>query len=167
MWSRPSAFVVWALVAGSLVFWGLRLLARPDAVPREALPVSLAQAVRGDLTRLFPAPVRQEEQPAEQPGLASRLRVLGVVAPRIGPSGAQPDAGVVLISLDGRPPRAVRMGERIDRREELVVQSIEQTRVVVGTANGGQITLSLPPLPPPAVGSLPPPEPLIEGVPLR
>jgi general secretion pathway protein C len=163
MLSRVSAFVVWAVVAASLAFWGLRLLARSADVPGDALPVSMGHAVRGDLARLFPAPVK-ETTVAEQPALASRMKLIGVVAPpRENPTA---ESGIALISLDGKPPRAVRVGQRVDRREDIVVQSIAQTRVVVGPAAGnGQATLTLAGMPAPSVGSLPPAERLIEPPP--
>ena len=39
MLARLTAFVVWALVAATAVFWGLRLLVRPQAAPAYAVAV--------------------------------------------------------------------------------------------------------------------------------
>ena len=54
MLARLSAFVLWALVAATAVFWGLRLLVRAPAAPAYAVAVGDAAAVHGDLARLLP-----------------------------------------------------------------------------------------------------------------
>lgn len=147
MASRISAFVVWAVVALSAAFWGLRLFAQSQPVPAQALPVSLEQAVRGDILRLFPAP---PEQAVLEPALASRFQLLGVIAPREAADGV----GVALISMDGKPPKAYRVGSRIEG--QLVLQSVTQRGAAIGPAGGGAAAqLSAPSLPPPATGSLP------------
>jgi general secretion pathway protein C len=47
--------VVWALVAGSALFWGLKLASRPLPVPAQALVAEPGAALRGDLSRLLGA----------------------------------------------------------------------------------------------------------------
>ena len=149
MVSRFTAFLVWAAVAASVAFWGLRLLARPTAAPAQTLPVSLEQATRGDILRLFPAPLKSAVA-ALEPALVSRFKLVGVIAPREG-SGAD---GVALIAVDGKPPRAYHVGSRLDR--DLVLQSVNQRGASVGPANGPSAgTLSAPTLPPPSTGMLP------------
>ncbi|WP_374592208.1 hypothetical protein [Aquabacterium sp.] len=149
MVSRLTAFLVWAAVAASVAFWGLRLLARPTAAPAQTLPVSLEQAARGDILRLFPAPLKSAVA-AIEPALVSRFKLLGVIAPREG-SGAD---GVALIAVDGKPPRAYHVGSRLDR--DLVLQFVNQRGASVGPANGPAAgMLSAPTLPPPSTGVLP------------
>lgn len=167
MVARICAFFVWAFVAGSLAFWGMRLVPRSAGVPANAVPVSLEQAVRGDIQRLFPvAPKANEATAAAQPQLASRFRVLGLVAANgsILPGNAGPQAsGVVLISSDNKPPVAVRVGRPINRGEDLVVLSVARTGVGIGPAAGPVLaTLAVPALPMAATGSLPPPPQLID-----
>lgn len=160
MVSRICAFLVWACVAVSLAFWGLRLLARPSPVPALAVPVSVEHAVRGDILKLFPSAAKA--QAAAQPAMASRFRVLGVVA--ASPTSDTRDGGVALISVDGRPPVAVHIGQRINRHEDLVVLAISRTSVGIGPA-GGEVaaTLTLPGLAAAAQGSLPAPASLIDA----
>lgn len=157
MVSRICAFLVWAFVAASLAFWGLRLLSGRTPVPAHAVSVSMEQAARGDILRLFPEAPKPVA--AAQPALASRFKVVGAVAP----NGSNSNDGVALISVDGRPPVAVRIGRRISRSEDLVVQSVTRTGINIGP-EGGEVaaTLPMPALPAPAMGTLPPPERLVD-----
>jgi general secretion pathway protein C len=67
MLARLSAFVIWALVAATAVFWGLRLFVRAPAAPTYTVPVGDAAAVRGDLARLLgTAPVAAPSAVATQ-----------------------------------------------------------------------------------------------------
>lgn len=155
MVSRLTAFLVWAAVAASVAFWGLRLLAQPRSAPAQTLPVSLEQATRGDILRLFPSPVQSA---AVEPALLSRFRLVGVIAPH----ASSATDGVALIAVDGKPPRAYHVGSRLDR--ELVLQSVNQRGASIGPANGPSAgTLSAPTLPPPSTGVLPSARALIDG----
>jgi general secretion pathway protein C len=151
MTARLSAFFVWAVLAATAVFWALRLGNVSPVAPAHTVPVSGVSLPRGDLTRLFgaePAPAAAAE--AAVPDLSSRFRLIGVVAPR-----AAGGPGIALISVDGKPPRAFRAGAVIDG--DLVLQAIEPRGVALGPRGAGsQARLELPPLPPPATGSLPP-----------
>ena len=116
--ARLSAFVIWALVAAGLVFWGYRLLGAADgACPPTCRPSPRALALRGDLTRLLgAAPAPQSVAPAPV-AESSRFRLLGVLAP-VAASGAagQSTAGVALIAVDGKPARAYAVGVAARRR---------------------------------------------------
>ena len=48
MASRLFALLVWAAVAASLAFWGLRWIARPAGVPYNASSVTLDGGAHGD-----------------------------------------------------------------------------------------------------------------------
>jgi general secretion pathway protein C len=155
MASRIFALLIWAAVAASLAYWGLRWLAQPTGVPANATPVSLDSGAQGDLHRLLAGPAKAASGPAQNPteasALASRLKLLGLVAPRL---NGGPD-GVALLAIDGKPPRAVRVGGVVDG--QLVLQSLTQRSAAIGPADGpAVVTLDLPLLPPPATGSLPP-----------
>lgn len=151
MAARVSAFIVWALVAAGVAFWGLRIFVRPAPVPGHATPVSTTQTARGDVARVFSDP--QVEAPvAAQPALASRFKLIGVMAPK---PGERP-GGVALIAVDDKPPRAFMVGAQLDTN--LVLQTVSMRSAAIGSPQGGQpaVVLELPPLPPPATGTLPP-----------
>lgn len=153
MVSRLSAFVIWALVAGTAVFWSLRLLASPLQAPAHTTAVSTAQVARGDLHRLLGAPDRESVAAAAVPDAASRFKLVGVVA--AGREAARENVGVALLSVDGKPARAVRVGAPVDGEWRL--QAVATRAVTLaGPAGGGVITLELPPRPAPATGQLPP-----------
>lgn len=150
MLSRLSAFVIWAAVAASLVFWGLRLLGRSDPPPAQATLVSPAAALKGDVARVLGAePVaatRAEAGP--EPVVDARFRLIGVVAPR---SAAARDQGVALIAFDGKPPKAFRVGSTVDG--EWVLQSVHARGASLGPrGQAAQLALELPALPPPSAG---------------
>lgn len=150
--ARLSAFIVWALVAASAVFWGLRLFVRAPAAPAHTLAVGTDTAsARVDLTRLLGAPPADAIAAApQQPAIASRFQLLGVMAPR------QPgEHGLALISVDGKMPRAYRVGAAVD--SDLVLQQVSLRTASIGPLRGAAaVVLELPPLPPPTTGSLPP-----------
>lgn len=105
------AFVVWLLLGGSVAFWGLRLMARPLPMPEAAVSAVEARPVQADLGRLLG--VSASETSAEPEMAAStRLRLLGVVAPR-NPRSADSGEGVALIEVDG-VARTVRVGATVD-----------------------------------------------------
>lgn len=154
MASRIAALLIWAAVAASLAHWGLRWLAPPTGVPHNAASVTLETGVRGDIQRLLTGPVRTEgpqANPSAASALASRIKVLGVMAPAPGQS-----AGVALLSIDGKPPRAIRVGGVIDG--DMVLQDLSQRSARIGPQDGTNfLTIDLPGLPPAATGTLPPP----------
>lgn len=148
--ARLSAFVIWALVAASATFWGLRLLVRTPAAPLHAVSVADAPAARGDLTRLLGAPPVVANAAVSAPELSARFRLTGVMAPK--PPGTH---GVALIAVDGKQPRAFRVGTRVDG--ELVLQSVSLRSAAIGPVQGSPaVVLELPPLAAPATGTLAP-----------
>lgn len=156
MLARLSAFVIWALVAATAVFWGLRLFVRAPAAPAYAVPVGDAVAARGDLTRLLgSAPVAAPAVVAT-PAASARFRLLGIVAPKYAAAGAVPAGhGVALIAVDGKMPKAYAVGARLD--DDLVLQSVSLRTVSIASSKPGAPTIMLE-LPPPAVaatGTLP------------
>ncbi len=157
MLARLSAFVIWALVAATAVFWGLRLFVRAPVAPAYAVPVGDTAAVRGDLTRLLgSAPVAAAPAAAAAPQAASRFKLLGIVAPKVASTGASTSArGVALIAVDGKMAKAYPVGARVDN--DLVLQSVSLRTVSIGSTTQGEptITLELPPLAAAATGTLP------------
>jgi general secretion pathway protein C len=151
MSARLAAFVTWALVAATTVYWGLKLFVTPPAAPPHAGAVAAAP-LRGDLARVFGAPPADEGPAAVvPPPEASRFQLIGVAAPRAGTTGP----GVALIAVDGKPPRPYRVGALVDGDWHL--QTISARGVSLGPTGGTPaVQLELPLLPPPATGSLPP-----------
>lgn len=151
MVARLSAFVLWALVAATAVFWALRLFVTSPAAPAYVVPVGEVTAVRGDLTRLLgSAPVATTAAVAA-PEAASRFRLLGIMAPKGASSTSQ---GVALIAVDGKMAKAYPVGAQLDAN--LVLQSVSLRTVSIGSGQGTPaITLELPPLAAPATGKLP------------
>ncbi len=150
MQARLTAFLVWLLVGGSVVFWGLRLFAKPLTMPASALPVGAGGAPRADLGRLLGATAAQATSPEAAP--STRLRLLGVVAPR-NARAAEAGEGVALIEVDG-VARTVRVGAVVDGELHLL-------RVDARSASLGPLgqapsqTLQIQPQAVAATGSLP------------
>lgn len=137
---RITTLLVWALVAGSLTLWWLRLAVQAPTAPPVAAavpvappsdPATLARAL-GALGRAATASAA-EPAPAE----ASRFALLGVVVRR--------DNGAALIAIDGKPAKPFRVGARVD--EGLVLQSVSARSVVLAAEPDGppRMTLELPP----------------------
>jgi general secretion pathway protein C len=88
------------------------------------------------------------------PGWVSRFKLIGVMAPKPHTASALDAApGIALITLDGKPPRAYRVGSRIDG--ELMLRAVAQRSAQIGAADGSAAWMfELAPLPAPATGSL-------------
>ena len=154
MLSRFAAFVIWASVAASLVFWAARLLVTPMPVPPHAALVSTATASKGDLARLFGstavavAPMNKSAPPVSA---EVRYQLVGVVAPR---SAAARAEGVAVIAFDGKPAKAYRVGTAVDG--ELVLLAVHSRGASLGAVGqASQVDLELPMVPPPTVSALP------------
>lgn len=150
---RLVAFLIWAAVAASAMFWILRLGAVSPAAPAHTQAVAAATAPRGDLSRLFGAaaasPAGAAAVAVESP-LSSRFRLLGVAAPRQGGDRV----GLALIAVDGKPARGYAVGAAVDG--ELVLQMVHARGARLGVLGAApQVTLEIPALPPPATGRLP------------
>ena len=156
MLARLCAFVIWALVAATAVFWGLRLFVRAPAAPAYAVAVGESAATRGDLTRLLGSAPVTAPTAAAAPAASSRFRLLGIMAPKYATAQVPATRGVALIAVDGKMPKAYAVGARLDG--DLVLQSVSLRTVSISSAPGlPGITLELPPALPAATGALPPP----------
>jgi general secretion pathway protein C len=128
-----STFVLWALVAGSAVYWGLKLAGGRTA---PAAPVALRTAPPPD-----PAAVARllgySAQPSENlpvASMASRFALLGVVASR-------DHGGTALIAVDGKPAKPFAVGAAVG--EGLVLQSVEPRRAVLASSADGPAVVAL------------------------
>jgi general secretion pathway protein C len=153
---RLFAFVVWALVAGSVMFWGLRLLVNSSAMPAHAVSVADSSAATGDVARLLgttPQEVAATTAPAPVSELSTRFKLTGVMSPK-STSHSNSGQGVALISVDGKPARAFGVGSRIDG--DLRLQAVSLRTASIGSGPGkAPVVLEMPPLAPPNTGSLP------------
>jgi general secretion pathway protein C len=153
MVSRVAAFVIWAAVAASIIFWGMRLWAKPIPAPAHAVVVSTASGFNGDLGRVLgvDAPAAPVAVPtAPQATADPRYRLIGVVAPR---SAAANGEGVALIATEGKPPKAYRVGAAVDG--EMVLLAVHSRGASLGPrGQPAQVALELPALPPPSTGTL-------------
>lgn len=154
MLSRSVAFLVWALVAATCVFWGARLLARPAGSSALVVAMDPGNSANADVSRMLGAAPQAELVSVEAaPEISSRFRLTGVVAPK------QPsEAGLALISVDGNPPRVYRVGAAIDG--DLLLREVShRTATVASSRNsndaGTAFVLELPPLTSAATGALP------------
>ncbi len=157
MVSRIFAFLVWAACAFGLAFWGLRWLAKPMSVPDYSAAVSMVNAPRSDMTRLLTAPETAASAAApasDQSALAARIQLIGLMAT---PSGQ--GAGVALLTVDGKPAKAFRVGQLVDG--EHVILAITKQGVNIGLPNDANVataavTLPAQALPAAATGTLAP-----------
>ena len=156
MFARASAFVIWAAVAAGAVYWALRLGVEAPTAPAHTTPVDVAATGRADWSRVLGG-APDDVDPADEgaadaspaPGLALRLRLLGVVAPKT-PSRTE---GVALIAVDDAPPKAFRVGAVVEG--QTVLQSVHAFGAELGPRGGGvEVRLQLPALPPAATGTL-------------
>lgn len=136
---RGVTLLVWALAAGSAVYWGLKLSSSSSTVPRAAVvaqqtppadPVAVARLLGHTATS---TPVSSGPAPAA----ASRFSLVGVVADRA-------QQGAALIAVDGRPPKPFRVGSAVD--DGLVLKSVQPRRAVLASSVEGPavVTLELP-----------------------
>jgi general secretion pathway protein C len=143
---------VWALAAGSALLWAFKVLVTPAALPPHTQTAAPTLALRGDLTRLLgadaPPPVAAA---AEEPVADARFQLVGVVSPR-SPGAAR--EGLALIAVDGRPPKAFRVGAVVDGTT--VLQSVAARGATLGPRDGAAVVaLNLAPPAPAATGRLP------------
>jgi general secretion pathway protein C len=135
---RGVTFLLWAVAAASVAYWGLKLSSAgaqgsPAAAGARPVPPADPAAVARVLGHAG-APVAG---PASAPPLASRFNLVGVVADRS-------QHGAALIAVDGRPAKPYRVGAAID--EGLVLQSVQARRATLAASAGGPavVTLELP-----------------------
>jgi general secretion pathway protein C len=154
---KLATAVVWGACAASAVAWGLRLSGRTMAVPVNAQLLATDQSLHGDPLRLFSLPPAATV--AAAPAQSSRFKLVGVMAPldadvaSPGAKGRGATMGVALLSTDGKPARAYRVGAVVDG--DWVLQSVSQRGAQLGPQGGAvALQLELPALPAAATGNL-------------
>lgn len=169
MSSRWWTLGVWALAAASAAFWGLRLFVASPPLPPHTQTAGTGAALRGDLSRLLgvdaPPPVAET---TPEPAPDARFQLIGVVSPR-SPQAAR--EGLALIAVDGKPPKAFRVGAVVDG--QTVLKTVGLRGATLGPRDGAAVVaLNLPPPAPAATGALPglpgmapAPQPPMMGIP--
>lgn len=134
--SRVSAFLLAALAAGSAVAWGLKLREVQDlALPPGPAPM-LVQVDAAVVARALGASDGQATPQASASLVAGRMVLVGVVA-HPGKSGA------ALIAIDGKAPKPVAVGARVDG--DWVLASVAPRRAVLrSAADTEELTLEMP-----------------------
>ena len=137
MSSRWTGFFIWALVAASTAFWGIKIFAATRPVPSGAQAPRVV-AANGPMERLFGAVEVPTVAPPPQHPESERYQLVGVIAPPGATIG-----GFALISLDGQPARTWRVGAAIDGNTSLL--SVSKRGAEFGPAGGPTaFTLQLP-----------------------
>lgn len=160
MLARVWSFGVWALVAGSVLFWGLRLFIKAPQVPAQTVVAELGAGARGDLSPVFGSdPVAAVAAAEPEPAADARFQLIGVVSPLRSQTSSQ---GVALIAVDGKPAKAYRVGAVVDG--QTVLQSVRARGAALGPRGGPvQVALDLPAPGAAATGS--PGDPALAAVP--
>lgn len=154
MLARLFAFAIWAAVTASLMAWALRLFADSPRSPAYTVAVD-SRGTRGDFARVFgrselPATAGAAVPPP--PAASSRFKLVGVAAPR----DARVEGGLALISVDGKPAKAVGVGRTID--EDWMLRSVSRNGARLASNVGAEtLDLEVPPMPAANRGSLPAP----------
>jgi general secretion pathway protein C len=138
MSSRWTGFFIWALVAASAAFWGIKIFAATRPVPPGA-QAPPAVAANGPMERLFGAVVVQTATaPAAHPE-SERFQLVGVIAPPAG--GAR--GGFAVVAIDGQPARAWHVGATLDGNTSLL--SVSKRGAEFGPSGGpSAFSLQLP-----------------------
>ena len=118
MSSRWTGFFIWALVAASTAFWGIKIFAATRPVPAGA-QAPQAVAANGPMDRLFGAVVVATVAPPPQHPESERFQLVGVIAP----PGGTAQGGFAIIALDGQPARTWRVGATVDGNTSLLAVS--------------------------------------------
>jgi general secretion pathway protein C len=156
MLSRAAAFLIWALVAATGVFWLLRLTAQGPSIPHATMASAEALPARAELSRVLGSTPVMATPATASPELSSRFVLTGVMAPKKSPGGAgkSQGPGLALIAVDGQPAKPFALGAKLDGNLTLLAVTLRSASI--GPEGGLPVLiLELPALPPPATGVLP------------
>ena len=126
-----ATLLVWAFALGSALYWGMRLTESRNMVEAPPQPPQLTTADPAAVARVLGV---RAASPVVQASLASRFSLQGVVSG--GPGG-----GAALISVDGKPAKAVRVGSVVE--EGLILQSANARAVTLAESRSSPALLTL------------------------
>lgn len=141
---RIAAFLLWALAAGTLVYWVLRVVGMSETPVAAATVTELSPSVSvADLAKALGPPTAAAVAPQAitiapaAPDPSARMRLLGVVADRN-------SGGVALISIDGQAAKPYRVGSQIEDGYRLTKVAKRSATLSPAQSAGAAITLELP-----------------------
>ena len=111
---------VWVLASASIVFWGLRIAAPPEAAAPPALVSAPVAVDTAEVAKAFGATTTRASL---TPDAGSRFVLLGVVSD-------EDQRGAALIAVDGKAPRPYRIGQEVG--EGYVLQSVDVRAAKIG-----------------------------------
>lgn len=151
MSSRWTGFFIWALVAASTAFWGIKIFAATRPVPAGAVAPQVAFASDGPMDRLFGAVVVPTTAVDAPPPESSRYQLVGVIA---APGGGAAGGSLAIVAIDGQPARSWHVGATLDGNTTLL--AVARRTADFGPAGGpSAFTLQLPEPTAAATGTLP------------
>lgn len=126
--------MLWALLAASAAYWGLRLATKNASI---TIPTQTATLTAVDSLAVARALGATAAQAAPQASLASRFALLGVIA-------GTPRGNAALIAIDGKPAQTFRVGSTVD--DGLVLSSASARQATLSAVPGGPalVTLDMP-----------------------
>jgi len=134
--ARLGTLALWALAGASVVYWGLRLSARPVGLTVPVVAPAAAAPDAQAMARLLGVPAAGAAAArAPAASLTSRFALIGVLA------GRSSGGGAALIAVDGQSAKPFRVGAVVD--EGLVLQSLDPRQARLGASVDGPATLTL------------------------
>jgi len=140
MSSRWCGFFIWALVAASAAFWGIKIFSATRPVPAGAQTPTVSAAAAGPMERLFGAVVAPASAAPVLHPESERFQLVGVIAP---PAGTGTAGGLAIVTIDGQPARAWPIGSTLDGNTTLL--AVSKRTADFGPSGGpSAFTLQLP-----------------------
>lgn len=131
-WALPViTLTVWTLAAGSMTYWGLKLVSGGNLVAAPPAPAAAPAVDPLIVARVLGA---RAQAAAPQASLASRFALQGVVA-------GSPGGGAALIAVDGKPARPFRVGSSVE--EGLILQSATARQATLAATRDGPALVRL------------------------
>ena len=126
-----ATLLVWAVAIGSGLYWGMRLTTPQGMAVAPPPAVQTTTADPAAVARLLGA---RAPSAVMQASLASRFSLQGVV-------GGGPGGGAALISIDGKPAKAVPVGATVE--DGLILQSTSARTVTLAGSRSSPALLTL------------------------
>jgi general secretion pathway protein C len=142
---KGATFLIWALVASSAVFWGLKWSKAPTAPAQVSTPISsnTSNPSLPQLLGLFDsAPQSASAEPTPQ-NASDGLQLVGVITGQYSTlSGSEKNShAVALIALNGEAAKPYALGQSVAEQWRIV--SIERQRVLLQALKPGQPRIAL------------------------
>jgi general secretion pathway protein C len=133
-WVGGATFLVWALTASGMVYWGLKLWPASGAATQAPVATAVPAAVSDPAALARALGAGAAPAAAVEVNALSRFSLVGVIA-------GQSSQGAALIALDGKPAKPYRVGQKLD--ESLWLQSVSARQAVLAASPGGPALYTL------------------------